>query len=48
MSKQIFEVMLNDRTKILVKAEQEKLEQLVKENKIYEYVFVKIHTLNTI
>lgn len=46
--KQLFEVTTNDREKILVKADQDELEIMVKENKIYEYKLPKIYTIKHI
>jgi hypothetical protein len=46
--KQLFNVLVNGRTPILVKAEAEELEQLVKENKIIEYTLAKVYILKSI
>ena len=43
--KQIFTVRTNNRDNILVKAEQDDLERLFRENKIIDYTFPKIYKI---
>lgn len=46
--KRLFNVLISGRTPILVKAEADDLEQLVKKDKIIEYTLAKVYTLKSL
>ena len=45
LNSKIFEIITNERSHLIVKSNQEKLEQLFKENKIFEYRLLTIYNL---